>query len=83
MKVEVRRRFQDTAKIDSGRRLSAQSASAAHWFAYVVVFEVLGAMAGIGDGQTDVVGAGPVRLAAAIELGRRGVPCVVVERSCR
>ena len=30
-----------------------------------------------------VVGAGPVGLAAAIELGRRGVRCLVVERNDR
>ena len=37
------------------------------------------------DGETDViiVGAGPVGLAAAIELGRRGIRCVVVERNDR
>src|SRR5262245_25834810 len=37
------------------------------------------------DGSTDVVivGAGPVGLAAAIELGLRGVRCVVVEPSDR
>ena len=35
--------------------------------------------------QTDVliVGAGPAGLAAAIELGSRGVPCVVVEQHDR
>jgi len=39
----------------------------------------------INDGETDVVivGAGPVGLAAAIELGRRGIRCVVVERNDR
>ena len=37
------------------------------------------------DGTTDVViiGAGPVGLAAAIELGLRGVRCIVVERNDR
>ncbi len=37
------------------------------------------------DTRTDVVivGAGPVGLAAAIELGRRGIRCVVVERHDR
>jgi 2-polyprenyl-6-methoxyphenol hydroxylase-like FAD-dependent oxidoreductase len=37
------------------------------------------------DGETDVmiVGAGPVGLAAAIELGQRGVRCIVVERNDR
>jgi FAD binding domain len=37
------------------------------------------------DGETDVVivGAGPVGLAAAIELGQRGVRCIVVERHDR
>ena len=42
-------------------------------------------MAGIQDGQADVVivGAGPVGLAAAIELGRRGTSCIVVERNDR
>lgn len=42
-------------------------------------------MSGIADGETDVVivGAGPVGLAAAIELGQRGVRCIVVERNDR
>jgi 2-polyprenyl-6-methoxyphenol hydroxylase-like FAD-dependent oxidoreductase len=42
-------------------------------------------MTGIADGETDVVivGAGPVGLAAAIELGQRGVRCVVAERNDR
>src|SRR6516164_7750076 len=42
-------------------------------------------MSGIADGETDVVivGAGPVGLAAAIELGKRGVRCTVVERNDR
>jgi 2-polyprenyl-6-methoxyphenol hydroxylase-like FAD-dependent oxidoreductase len=42
-------------------------------------------MVGIGDGQSDVVivGAGPVGLAAAVELGVRGIRCVVVERNDR
>ena len=42
-------------------------------------------MVGIDDGQSDVVivGAGPVGLAAAIELGVRGIRCVVVERNDR
>src|SRR5271157_4269719 len=42
-------------------------------------------MAGIQDGQADViiVGAGHVGLAAAIELGRRGTSCIVVERNDR
>ena len=36
-------------------------------------------------GETDVliVGAGPVGLAASIELGRRGIRCIVVERNDR
>ena len=36
-------------------------------------------------GQTDVVivGAGPVGLSAAVELGRRGVRCLVIERNDR
>jgi len=42
-------------------------------------------MMGIGNGQSDVVivGAGPVGLAAAIELGVRGIHCLVVERNDR
>ena len=42
-------------------------------------------MSWIADGETDVVivGAGPVGLAAAIELGQRGVRCIVVERNDR
>jgi 2-polyprenyl-6-methoxyphenol hydroxylase-like FAD-dependent oxidoreductase len=40
---------------------------------------------GASEAQTDVVvvGAGPVGLSAAIELGQRGVRCVVVERNDR
>jgi len=39
----------------------------------------------LSDGRTDVVivGAGPVGLSAAIELGRRGVACTVAERNDR
>jgi 2-polyprenyl-6-methoxyphenol hydroxylase-like FAD-dependent oxidoreductase len=42
-------------------------------------------MSRIADGETDVVivGAGPVGLAAAIELGQRGIRCIVVERNDR
>jgi 2-polyprenyl-6-methoxyphenol hydroxylase-like FAD-dependent oxidoreductase len=42
-------------------------------------------MSGIADEETDVViiGAGPVGLAVAIELGQRGVRCIVVERNDR
>jgi 2-polyprenyl-6-methoxyphenol hydroxylase-like FAD-dependent oxidoreductase len=42
-------------------------------------------MVGTEDERTDVVvvGAGPVGLAAAIELGQRGIHCVVVERNDR
>src|ERR1700749_4567528 len=42
-------------------------------------------MRGTADGESGVVivGAGPVGLAAAIELGQRGVRCIVVERNDR
>src|ERR1700689_3714079 len=42
-------------------------------------------MLATGDAETDglIVGAGPVGLAAAIELGQRGVRCIVVERNDR
>jgi 2-polyprenyl-6-methoxyphenol hydroxylase-like FAD-dependent oxidoreductase len=42
-------------------------------------------MSALGEAETDVliVGAGPVGLAAAIELGQRGVRCIVVERNDR
>jgi 2-polyprenyl-6-methoxyphenol hydroxylase-like FAD-dependent oxidoreductase len=42
-------------------------------------------MGALADAETDVliVGAGPVGLAAAIELGQRGVRCIVVERNDR
>ena len=35
------------------------------------------------DSTSSIVGAGPVGLAAAIELGLRGVRCIVVERNDR
>src|SRR6201986_4786616 len=42
-------------------------------------------MRGTADGESGVVivGAGPVGLAAAIELGQRGVRCIVIERNDR
>ena len=36
-----------------------------------------------GKPRVVIVGAGPVGVAAAIELGQRGVPCVVIERNFR
>ena len=38
---------------------------------------------GAGDPEVLIVGAGPVGLAAAIELGHRGVRCLVIERNDR
>jgi len=35
------------------------------------------------SGRVVIVGAGPTGLAAAIELGQRGIPCVVLERTAR
>jgi 2-polyprenyl-6-methoxyphenol hydroxylase-like FAD-dependent oxidoreductase len=38
---------------------------------------------GAGTGRVVIVGAGPTGLALAIELGQRGIPCVVIERNAR
>ena len=76
--------FKTSATIHPRRRLSARPDSSPHRPADAVN-ATPHMTTHMVDGETDVliVGAGPVGLAAAIELGQRGVRCIVVERNDR